>query len=56
LLARDFERTPFLQQILQIRVFAHGLLSALAIIEQPRIGNLAFELFEAFAFELDKGI
>jgi len=37
-------------------VFAHDLLSTLAIIEQARIGNLTLELFEAFAFELDKGI
>jgi len=37
-------------------VFAHDLLSAFAIIEQARVRDLARELFEAFAFELDEGI
>jgi hypothetical protein len=37
-------------------MFAHNLLGAFAIIEQARVRNLALELFEAFPFELDKGI
>jgi hypothetical protein len=37
-------------------VFAHNLLSAFAIIEQAWIRHLALDLFEAFAFESDKGI
>src|SRR5206468_9082711 len=56
LLAGGLERTPFFEQVLQIRVFAHDFLGALAIIEQPRIRDLALELFEALAFELNKGI
>jgi hypothetical protein len=34
-------------------VLAHNLLGAFAIVEQVRVRNLALEMFEAFAFELD---
>jgi hypothetical protein len=36
-------------------MFAHNLLSAFAVLEEPRVLNLPLELLEAFAFELDKG-
>jgi hypothetical protein len=35
-------------------VFAHDLFGALAVIKQAWISNLAFELFDAFSFELDE--
>jgi len=54
--AGGLQRVPFFEQVFQIRVFAHDLLGALAIIEQLRIGDLTLKLFEPLAFELNKRI
>ena len=56
LLAGRFEPAPFFEQICQACALAHDFLSALAIVEQTRIRNFAFESRETFAFELNKGI
>ena len=53
LLARRFEFVPFREQLFDARVLAHDLACALAVGKKRRIGNIAFELIEAFAFELN---
>ena len=56
LLAHRFEFAPLCQQLLDVRVLAHDLARALAIGKKRRISDLALELFEALAFQFNKGI
>ena len=56
LLARRFEFVPLRQQFLDVRVLAHDFARALAIGKKRRISDLAFELFEAFAFQFNERI
>src|SRR5437764_7307740 len=56
LLAHRFEFAPLCQQLLDVRVLAHDLASALALGKKRRISDLALELFEALAFQFNKGI
>jgi hypothetical protein len=42
--------------LLDSGVFSHHFAGALSIFEQRRVGNLAFEFFEAVAFTLNEGI
>ena len=53
---RGLEFLPFREQILDRRMLAHGVAGALAVVEKMRIGDLAFQLLEAFAFALDEGL
>src|SRR6266516_6588378 len=56
LLACAFELIPPRQQLLDIRVLAHDLARTLAIGKKRWVGNIALQSFEAFAFELNKGV
>jgi len=53
LLPRTFEFVPFRQQLFDARMIAHDRLGALAIGKKRRIGNVALELVESLAFELN---
>ena len=54
LLARGLELAPLCEQLLDAGVLAHELARSLAVGKKRRIGDLAFELFEAFAFAFDE--
>ena len=56
LLARGFEFAPFAQQFLDAGMLAHGFAGAFPVVEKVRIGDLAFQLLEAFPFALDEGL
>src|SRR5205085_11840713 len=54
LFARVFQFVPCRKRSFCVRMLAHDLLGAFAIIKQVRIGDLAFELLEPFAFTLNE--
>ena len=54
LFARSFQFIPLRQHTFGTGMLAHDFLSTLAIIEQLRIGDLALEFLEPFAFALNE--
>ena len=56
LASRRFKFVPAFEELLDARMFAHDLASALAIIKEMRIGDVAFEFRETFAFAFDEQI
>src|SRR5205823_9313245 len=51
-----FKLVPAFEELLDVRMFAHDLASALAIIKEMWIGDVAFEFCETFAFAFDEQI
>ena len=54
--ARGYELLPFREQLLDRGMLAHGIARLLPVVEKVRIGDLAFQLLEAFPFARDEGL